>query len=126
MHFVHLAIAHGLERYVIDFLSDLCTESLPDGPEWNEVFYLEVPYNEDQDHQVASTSDYFKMSLLEFALHHTHFYPKHGSLEPLLVTNLLNRYSSPSDDELIYALMHSSFDLIKNFIILLPHREDGV
>ena len=130
LHFVHLAIAHGLERYVVDFLSVLRTKTLPDSPDWNEIFFLEVPYVEDffrevpydKDQPLKDASDYFQMSLLEFAILRADFYPEYGTLEPLLVSTLLNHYSSPSDAELIAALEKSNFDLVK---FLLPYWPTG-
>ena len=130
LHFVHLAIAHGLERYAVDFLSVLRTETLPDSPDWNEIFFLEIPYHKDlflevpydEDQRHKDASDYFQMSLLEFAIRRAGFYPKYGTLEPLLVSTLLNHYSSPSDAELIAALKRSNLDLVK---FLLPYWPTG-
>ena len=119
LHFVHLAVAHRLERYVIDFLSILRIETLPDSPEWNRVFYLEVPYA-NQRHEDAS--DYSRMSLLEFALYYANFYPRFGISEPRLVSTLLSHYSGPSDAELTYALGKSNVDIVK---FLLPYWPTG-
>ncbi|KAG6988517.1 hypothetical protein G7Y79_00072g097790 [Physcia stellaris] len=103
---------------------------LNDSPDWNEIFFLEVPYVDDffrevpydKDQPLKDASDYFQMSLLEFAILRANFYPEYGTLEPLLVSTLLNHYSSPSDAEIIAALEKSNFDLVK---FLLPYWPTG-
>ena len=114
LHFVHVAIAHGLERYAVDFLSGLRTETLPDSPDWNGIFLPEVR------HQDASNS--IQMSLLEFVIRRAKFYPCRRTSEPCLVSTLLNQYSSPSDVELVAALSEDNLDVIKS---MLPYWPTG-
>lgn len=122
LDFVHLAIAHQLERYLIDFLSVFRAGTSPYTPEWNEVFYLEVPYNEHQCHEKASASDYFQMSLLEFALHHTYFPLEDRTSEPRIISTLLECYSTLLDADLIFALEYANPYLVK---LLLPYWPTG-
>lgn len=121
-HPLHLAIAHGLDRFVGDFLFHFAEKTWQDSPEWNNVFYLEEP-----PHGEYKSSPYgiigHRISLLEFAVQqasHT-FYSDLSQLR--IVNTLLERYSRIQDVEMIYALRICTPDLVQLFLKHWPNGD---
>ena len=106
-HPLHLAITHGLEGYVKDFLSTKCQNNRPGSREWDKVFYIEKHRNR-REKFLGS----FSMSLLEFALYYSNN----------IAALLLQRYSHAHDAEISVALQYSSSEVVK---LLLRGRPDG-
>ena len=121
-HPLHLAIAHGLDGFVGEFLFHFSETTTQDSPEWDDVFYLdfgEVPPRR------AYSVDYRKIpnriSLLEFALWHTSKRNKISISQMQIVITLLERYSRVQDAEMVYALRNSSPKMVQ---LLLARWQD--
>ena len=109
LHPLHLAIAHGLEGYVKDFLSVTYKNNGLGCREWDDIFYDETPGS-------------FRMSLLEFAIHHTSKRPENFVSHRRIVAILLEQYSNAHDAEMIVALRSSYAEVVK---LLLRDWPDG-
>ena len=140
LHPLHLAIAHGLEGYVKEFLSETKKNNEPASREWDDVFYVDVAHrnngmiNPDWDdifyvetdgkyrYRRRKPSDSFRMSLLEFAIHHASKYSDNSVSQTRIVALLLEQYSHAHDTEMIVALQYSSAEVVK---LLLRDWPDG-
>ena len=121
-HPLHLAIAHGLDGFVGEFLFRFSETTTQDSPEWDDVFYLD--FGEAPDYRVYSAQYKIipnRISLLEFALWHaTKKYPNSIS-QMQIVTTLLKRHSRIQDAEMVYALRNSAPKIVQ---LLLAHWLD--
>ena len=121
LHPLHLAIGHGLDGFVKDFLSAFCENNTQGNREWDSVFHFEVSgsfifssHTED--------SGTFPMSLLEFAIRHASKQYYNGASQTRIVATLLEKYSHAQDVEIIFALRQSSAEVVR---LLLAHCPDG-
>ena len=143
-HPLHLAIAHGLEGYVKEFLSVTEKNNAPSSREWDDVFYVKTDGNFRRTRRGLSGS--FPISLLEFAIYHASkhrdSFVSHTRIVALLleqyshaskhrdsfvshtriVALLLEQYPHAHDAEMIVALLNSSPEVVK---LLLRHWPDG-
>ena len=121
LHPLHLAIGHGLDGFVKDFLCIFCEKNTPGSREWDNVFHLEVDM--DPVFGIPETfHDSFRMSLLEFAIRHASKHDGNGASQTLIVATLVEKHSHADDAEIISALQFSSAELVR---LLLAHRPDG-
>lgn len=120
LHPLHLAIAHGLDGYIKDFLSSRCDYIEPGSREWDDLFYLEV------DNTFGAFSpralDSFRMSLLEFAILNASKLDCNHASHTRIVALLLELYPHVLDAEMILALEVASAEVVK---LLLRHWPDG-
>ena len=120
LHPLHLAIAHGLEGYVKDFLSSTYKNNGPGSHEWDDIFYVKTDGNYLRP-WICPRS--LQMSLLEFAIRHA---SKPSDIPPVsqtsIVALLLKQYSRAHDAEMIVALQYSSAEVMK---LLLRDWPDG-
>ena len=115
-HPVHLAIAHGLEVYVKDFLSVTYKNYGPDSREWNDILYVETDGNDRYRRQKP-------MSLLEFAVRVHASKIRDDTIPQLhIITLLLEQYLRAHDAELSFALLYSSTEVVN---LLLQKWPDG-
>ena len=127
LHPVHLAIGHGLDGFVRDFLLVFYERTTQQSHEWDSVFHLEVNWNSIFA-SVRDDSVPFQMSLLEFAIHHASKYSKnhknHKNIasQTRIVDTLLQKYSLAQDAEMKFALQHSTAEVVR---LLLAHWPDG-
>ena len=117
---LHLAIAHGLEGYVKGFLSKIGDNSLQVSHEWDHWNYLEVQDSFFRPGVRTQTS--FRISLLEFAIHHASKYFYNGAFQVRIVAILLEHHPCVHDAEMISALRMASAEVVQ---LLLPHWPDG-
>ena len=118
-HPLHLAIAHGLEGYVKEFLWVTKKHNEPGSREWDDIFYIEtdgISHSRSWNFQTS-----FPMSLLEFAIHHASKEYNSGS-KTRIVALLLEQYSHAYDAEMRVALQFSSAEVVK---LLLRDWPDG-
>ena len=118
LHPLHLAIGHGLDGFVRDFLLVFCERTTQGSREWDSVFHLEVNWSStfaSLDTDPAT----FQMSLLEFAIYHAR---NHGASQTRIVATLLEKYPHAQDVEMRFALRHSSAEVVR---LLLAHWPDG-
>ena len=115
-HPLHLAIAHGLEGYVKDFLSVTYKNNGRDSREWDDVFYVETSGYYRHRHRN------FRMSLLEFAIYHASKRWTSAVSHTRIVALLLEQYVHAHDAEMIVALQVSSAEVVK---LLLRDWPDG-
>ena len=123
-HPLHLAIAHGLDDFVREFLSHFSETVMQDSPEWDDVFYLDS--GEAPDHQGYSSPYRIiptRISLLEFALWHATKYYHNSTSQMRIVTTLLERYSRVQDAEMVYALRNSAPKVVQLLLAHWPDRE---
>ena len=106
---LHLAVIHGLDRYVEGFTSIFDKDSSPGSPNWDDVFYLK-----------NSNHLYPGMSLLGFAICCTK--GVNGAAQIRIVTILLDRCSRAHDAEMILALKYAPLEVVE---LLLPYWPDG-
>lgn len=105
LHPLHLAIVHGLDGYVNDFLSKLRERG---SREWDDVFYLAA-----------------RSSLLEFSIRHAIEGDEPGvtrASRTRIVAVVLDHHPCVHDAEMILALEESSPDVVE---LLLPHWPHG-
>ena len=119
LHPLHLAIAHGLEGYVKDFLSVTYKNNGPGSHEWDDIFYVET--NGDY-HRPRKCPRSLQMSLLEFAIRHASKPSDIPVSQTSIVALLLKQYSHAHDAEMIVALQYSSAEVVK---LLLRDWQDG-
>lgn len=121
-HPLHLAIAHGLDGFVREFLFHFGETTTQDSPEWDDVFYLEIDgvlgYQADWYQDMINSS---RISLLEFALWHASKQYHNSNSQMQIVTTLLERYSRVQDAEMVYVLQNSAPKIVK---LLLAHWLD--
>ena len=137
LHSLHLAIAHGLDGYVKDFLSTICEKGSRRSREWDDVFSLKVPYEfldldgryhdgHPQDlESLRRDPDYFRMSLLEFAIYHASKRFTYGgdrASQTRIAAIVLDHQPCVSDAAMIFALENSSPEVVR---LLLPYCSDG-
>lgn len=123
-HPLHLAIAHGLDGFVGEFLFHFSETTTQDSPEWDDVFYLdfgEAPHYE-------TYSLYYKkipnrISLLEFALWHASKQYHNSNSQIQIVTTLLESYSRVQDAEMVYVLQNSAPKIVKLLLAHWPDRD---
>ena len=120
LHPLHLAIAHGLEGYVKDFLSVAYKNNGPGSREWDDIFYIETEGKYRFRRRKLPGS--FRMSLLEFAIRHASKHRDSSGSQTRIVALLLEQYSHAHDAEMIVALQYSSAEVVK---ILLRDWPDG-
>ena len=123
-HPLHLAIAHGLDGFVGEFLFHFSETTTRDSLEWDDVFYLDFG---ETPHFNAYPSQYKRkpnrISLLEFALWHTSK-DYHSSISQMqIVTTLLERYSQVQDADMVYALRNSDPKLVQLLLAHWPDRD---
>ena len=121
LHPLHLAIGHGLDGFVRDFLSVFCERSTQGSREWDSVFHLEV----NRDSLFASLEEdpvTSQMSLLEFAIYHASKIYTNDASQTRIVATLLEKYPHVQDVEMGFALRNSSAELVR---LLLAHWPDG-
>ena len=123
LHPLHLAIAHGLDGYVKDFLSSRCNDIEPGSREWDDLFYLDVDSTSPALKWLVR-SGFSRISLLEFAIHHASKWDCNHASQTRIVDLLLERYSHAhhADAEMILALQISSVEVVES---LLRHRPNG-
>ena len=118
-HPVHLAIAHGLEFYVRDFLSVTYKDNGPRSRKWDEMLYIEPDCND--WYGIWKPPDFFRISLLEFAVHASRRSDNSVS-QTRIVALLLKQYSHTHDAEMSAALQFASAEVVK---LLLQDWPDG-
>ena len=119
---LHLAIAHGLDLFVGEFLFHFSETITRDSPEWDDVFYLDFGEAPDSRAYASQYKDIpNRISLLEFALWHATKPDHNSSSQMKIVTTLLERYSRIQDTEMVYALRNSSPKIVQ---LLLAHWPD--
>ena len=119
LHPLHLAIAHGLEGYVKDFLSVTCKNNGSGSHEWDDIFYVKT---DGEYYRRLEARGSFQMSLLEFAIHHASKPYGIPVSQTRIVALLLEQYSHAHDAEMIVALQLSSAEIVK---LLLRDWPDG-
>ena len=121
-HPLHLAIAHGLNGFVGEFLFHFSETTTQDSPEWDDIFYLdtgETPNYQDYSSRYQTSPN--RISLLEFALRHANNY-RHNSISQMqIVTTLVEGPSRVQDIEMVYALQKSGPKIVQ---LLLAHWLD--
>ena len=128
LHPLHLAVAHGLDGYVKDFLSMFCEKTLQGSRDWNDVFTLEVPHKRrlyracDGLDSLERNTDQLQMSLLEFAIRHASKDQFNGPSQTRIVALLLEQCPRTHEAEMAFALQNSSAEVVQ---LLLPHWPDG-
>lgn len=128
LHPLHLAVAHGLDGYVKDFLSMFCEKTVQGSREWNDVFDLEVPHKQKHHYpflrwnSLERNIDQLQMSLLEFAIHHASKHHFNGPSQARIVALLLNQIPGTHDAEMVFALQNSPAEVVQ---LMLPHWPDG-
>ncbi len=120
LHPLHLAIAHGLDGYVKGFLSKIGEKSLHGKHKWDDWYYLEVQDSFFRPGVRTQTS--FRISLLEFAIHHASKHFHNGTFQVRIVAILLDHNPCVHDAEMISALQMASAEVVQ---LLLPHWPDG-
>ena len=113
-HPLHLAIAHGLDGFVREFLFGFSETTTQDSPEWDDVFYLdlgEAQYYRDYPVHYEKISN--RISLLEFALWHASKQYHNSNSQMQIVTILLESYSRVQDAEMVYVLQNSAPKIVK-------------
>ena len=118
-HPLHLALAHGLDGFVGEFLNRFSETTTRDSPDWDDVFYLDV--GEAPQYQGNCTGHKTfpnRITLLEFALRHTT-----SSLKMQIVTTLLEKYSRVEDAEMVYALANSTPEIVQLLLTHWPERD---
>lgn len=121
LHPLHLAIAHGLDGYVKEFLSSICKNIEPGSHEWDDLFYLDVDDTSGVFMSLRASGS-FRMSLLEYAIRHAGKDDCNHTSQNRIVSLLLDQYSPAHDAEIIYALKESSAEVVK---LLLRHWPNG-
>ena len=123
-HPLQLAIAHGLDGYVKDFLSNMEKSKRPGSREWDDVFHVDVDGPDDHYPYFGPIRGPFRMSLLEFAVRHATKSRKYltGASQTRIVALLLDQYSRAHDAEMIFALQESPAEIIE---LLLSHWPEG-
>ena len=114
-HPLHLAIAHGLDRFVGEFLFHFSKTTAQDSPEWVDVFYLDYT---DKYETIPK-----RYSLLEFALWHASKEYHESISQVQIVTTLLERYSRVQDAEMVYALRKSAPPIVQLLLAHWPDRD---
>ena len=121
-HPLHLAIAHGLDRFVGDFLFHFAETTSRDSPEWNNVFYLEeAPHGEFELFSYVMIGH--RISLLEFALRHASKPYGRNISQVRIVNTLLERYSRIQDAQMIFALRVATPELVQLLLRYWPDWE---
>ena len=120
MHPLHLAIAHGLEGYVKDFLSTTCKNDRSGSREWYDIFYVETVGK--YRYWRGKPPDSFRMSLLEFSIYYASHRRDRYFPQTRIVALLLEQYSHAHDAEMSVALQYSSAEVVK---LLLRGWPDG-
>lgn len=121
LHPLHLAIAHGLDGYVKDFLSSRCNDIEPGSREWDDLFYVDVDSTSPALKWLVR-SGFSRISLLEFAIHYASKWDCNHASQTRIVDLLLERYSHAHDAEMILALQISSAEVVES---LLRHWPNG-
>lgn len=121
LHPLHLAIAHGLDGYVKEFLSSRCKNIEPGSREWDDLFYLDVDVTS-RAFMSLRASGSFRMSVLEYAIRHASKLDCNHTSQTRIISLLLDQYSPAHDAEMIYALQDSSAEVVK---LLLRHWPNG-
>lgn len=117
-HPVHLAIAHELEIYVEHFLPVIYKNNGPGSREWDDILYLEKGYDRGR---TRKPPDFFRMSLLEFAIHASKI-PDNSVSQTRIISLLLEQCSHAHDAEMSVALQFSSAEIVR---LLLRDWPDG-
>lgn len=118
LHPFHLAIAHGLDGYVKDFLSSKCNNTEPGSRDWDDFFYLDVDHHRGFDS--LRDAGPFRMSVLEFAIHHARKFGRNDASQTHIVALLLEHYSHVHDAEMILALQTASAEVVKLLLRRCP------
>lgn len=121
LHPLHLAIGHGLDGFVRDFLLVFCERTTQGSREWDSVFQLEVDWSSTFD-TLNKDPATFQMSLLEFAIRHASKQYDNDASQTRIVATLLEKYPHAQDFEMEFALRHSSVEVVR---LLLAHWPDG-
>ena len=123
-HPLHMAIAHGLDGFVGEFLFHFCETTTQDSPEWNDVFYLDsVEAPNYQAYWYRNKINPNRISLLEFALWHSSKHYDNSNSQMQIVTTLLERDSRVQDAEMVYALRNSAPKLVQLLLAHWPDRD---
>ena len=120
LHPLHLAILHGLDTYVKDFLSTLYNNNGPGSREWDDVFDVEIYGGGTFSREKRSGS--LRVTLLDYAIRTTITISRIPGSHIRILSTLMDHYSRPHDAELITALQHSTAEVVK---LLLCHWPDG-
>ena len=122
-HPLHLAIAHGLDGFVGEYLFRFSETTTQDSAEWDDVFYLDPGEAPNYERYAYYRYKIFpsRLSLLEFALWHASKHYHNSISQTQIVTTLLEGHSRIQDTEMVYALRNSSSNIVQ---LLLAHWLD--
>ena len=119
-HPLHLAVAHGLEGYVEEFLLETKKNNEPGSREWDDIFYIETDGG--YHYSPRKFPGHFRISLLEFAICHASEHRHSSAQQTRIVALLLEQYSHAYDAEMSIALRTSSPEVVR---LLLRDWPDG-
>ena len=120
LHPLHLAIGHGLVKYVKAHLSKLRDQG---SREWNQISYLDAAIRSPWGAGDPSGTD--QISLLEFAVRHAdkgYFIDGRHDLQFLIVAEVLEHYPRVHDAAILVALENCSAKVVH---LLLSHLPSG-
>ena len=120
---LHLALAHGLDGFVEEFLNRFSETTTRDSPDWDDVFYLDVGEAPQYQGNCSGHKTFpNRITLLEFALRHTN--PFLNSISQVqFFTTLLEKYSRVEDDEMVYVLANSTPEIVRLVLTHWPERD---